>query len=65
VLHNPVVSPLLNADYIENTAPSIAACWTVFTELLLGNALIKSVTVYFVYPDIREGGSNSKLEKFD
>jgi hypothetical protein len=29
----------------ENTAPSIVACWTVFTELLTGNALIKSVTI--------------------
>jgi hypothetical protein len=28
----------------ENTASSIA-CWTVFTELLPGNAFIKSVTV--------------------
>jgi hypothetical protein len=27
----------------ENTASSIVACWTVFTELLPGNALIKSV----------------------
>jgi hypothetical protein len=29
----------------EKTASSIAACWTVFTELLPGNALIKSVTL--------------------
>jgi hypothetical protein len=29
----------------ETTASSIVACWTVFTELLPGNALIKSVTV--------------------
>jgi hypothetical protein len=29
----------------EHTAFSIAACWTVFTELLPGNALINSVTV--------------------
>jgi hypothetical protein len=27
----------------ENTASSVVACWTVFTELLPGNALIKSV----------------------
>jgi hypothetical protein len=27
------------------TASSIVACWTVFTELLPGNALIKSVTI--------------------
>jgi hypothetical protein len=29
----------------ENTASSIVACWTVFTELLPGNELIKSVTI--------------------
>jgi hypothetical protein len=29
----------------ENTASSIFACWTVFTELLPGNAFIKSVTI--------------------
>jgi hypothetical protein len=29
----------------ENTASSSDACWTVFTELLPGKALIKSVTV--------------------
>jgi hypothetical protein len=33
------------ADDTENTATSIVACWTVFTELLPGNALIKSVTI--------------------
>jgi hypothetical protein len=43
-LHNFVVPPLLGADDIENTASTIVACWTVFTELLSGNALIKSVT---------------------
>jgi hypothetical protein len=31
----------------EKTAYSTVACWTVFTELLPGNALIKSVTIYF------------------
>jgi hypothetical protein len=31
----------------KNTAFSIVACWTVFTDLLPGsNALIKSVTIY-------------------
>jgi hypothetical protein len=44
-LHNPVIPPLLGADDIENIASSVVACWTVFTELLPGNALIKSVTV--------------------
>jgi hypothetical protein len=39
-LHNPVVPPLLGADDIENTASFIVVCWTVFTGLLLGNALI-------------------------
>jgi hypothetical protein len=34
-LHYPVVPALLGADDIENTALSVAACWTVFTELLL------------------------------
>jgi hypothetical protein len=29
----------------ENTASSIVACWTVFTQLLPGNALMKSVTI--------------------
>jgi hypothetical protein len=29
----------------ENTVFSIVACWTVFTEQLSGNALIKSITV--------------------
>jgi hypothetical protein len=44
-LNNPVVPPLLGADYIENTASSIVAFSTVFTELLPGNALIKSVAI--------------------
>jgi hypothetical protein len=33
------------SDEIENTASSIVACWTVFTEPLPGNTLIKSVTL--------------------
>jgi hypothetical protein len=37
-LSNPVAPPVLGADYIENTASSIVECWTVFTELLPGNA---------------------------
>jgi hypothetical protein len=44
-LHNPVIPPLLGADYIENTASSTVACWSMFTELLPGNALMKSVTI--------------------
>jgi hypothetical protein len=48
-LHNSVVPPLLGADDIESTASSIVACWIVFTELLPGNALIKSVRVLLYY----------------
>jgi hypothetical protein len=29
----------------ENTVSSIVACWTMFTELLPGNTLTKSVTI--------------------
>jgi hypothetical protein len=39
----------ITAD-MENTVSSIV-CWTVFTELLPGNALIKSVTV--LYTDVQ------------
>jgi hypothetical protein len=46
MLHNPVVPQLLGADDIENTASSIVASWTVFTELLPENAFIKSVKIY-------------------
>jgi hypothetical protein len=42
-LKSAVVPLLLGADDIENAAPSIVACWAVFTELLPGNALLKSV----------------------
>jgi hypothetical protein len=47
-LHNLVVPPLLGADDIENTTSPIVTCWTVFTELLPGNALIKSVTIFYI-----------------
>jgi hypothetical protein len=39
---------LLSCDVtadMENTASSTVACWTVSTELLPSNALIKSVTI--------------------
>jgi hypothetical protein len=36
------------ADDIENTASSIVACWTVITEMCLGNT-IKSVALLFYY----------------
>jgi hypothetical protein len=32
--------------YTENTASSIVAFWAVFTELLSGNVLIRSVTIH-------------------
>jgi hypothetical protein len=39
-------SPLRDVTVdMENTAFPTVACWTVFTELLPGNALIKSVTI--------------------
>jgi hypothetical protein len=41
-VHWSVSSTGRGADDIENTASSIVACWTVFTELFSGNALIKS-----------------------
>jgi hypothetical protein len=41
-----VVDATAHVDYIENTALFIVACWTVFTELLPGNALIKPVTIF-------------------
>jgi hypothetical protein len=43
--HPPLRDVTANTD---NTASSIVACWTVFTELLPGNALIKSVTILYV-----------------
>jgi hypothetical protein len=43
--NNAVLPPLLGADDIENTAPSIVACWTEFTGLVHGNAFIKSVKI--------------------
>jgi hypothetical protein len=42
--HRPLLRDV-TAD-MENTASSIVVCWTVFTELLPGNALIKSVTIF-------------------
>jgi hypothetical protein len=38
---------------IENTASSIVACWTVFTELLPGKAFIKPVTLSYDYKHIQ------------
>jgi hypothetical protein len=32
----------------KNTASSIVACWTLFTKLLPGNAMIKSVTIFYM-----------------
>jgi hypothetical protein len=39
-VHWPVTSTGRGAGDKENTASFIVACWTVFTELLSGNALI-------------------------
>jgi hypothetical protein len=44
-VHWYVISTWYGANDIENKASSIDACWTVFTELLPDNALIKSVTI--------------------
>jgi hypothetical protein len=44
-VHWSVTNTGRGADDIENTASSIVACWAVFTELLPGNALIKSVAL--------------------
>jgi hypothetical protein len=49
-LHNPVFPWLLGADYIENTASSLVACWTAFTKIFPGKAVFKSVTIYiYIY----------------
>jgi hypothetical protein len=45
-VHWSVTSSGRGVDNIENTTSSIVTCWTVFTELLPGNELIKSVTIY-------------------
>jgi hypothetical protein len=53
-----VTSTRRGADDIENTASSAVACWTVFTQLSPGNALIKFVTVcYFMNMWNRESRS--------
>jgi hypothetical protein len=39
-LHHPVVPPLLGMDDVQDTALSIVTGWTVFTELLPGNAIV-------------------------
>jgi hypothetical protein len=44
-VHWSITSTGRGADDIENTASFIIACWTVFTEPLPGNALIKSATL--------------------
>jgi hypothetical protein len=47
-VHWSVTSSGRGADDIENKASTILACWTVFTELLPGNSLIKFVTVCYI-----------------
>jgi hypothetical protein len=49
--HSPLLCDV-TAD-TENTASSIVVCWTMFTELLPGNVLIKSVTVFIEHLQIR------------
>jgi hypothetical protein len=41
-----VTAPAQAAGQAENTGSSIIVCWTVFTELLPGIPLIKSITVF-------------------
>jgi hypothetical protein len=41
----------------ENTASSIVPCWTVFTELLSGNTLIKPVTI-FTSRNVKQAGGH-------
>jgi hypothetical protein len=43
------------ARMTENTASSIVACCTVFTGLLPGNALVKSITISCTYSTNRWG----------
>jgi hypothetical protein len=43
--HHPPLSDV-TAD-TKKTASCLVACWTVFTELLPGNAFVKSVTLLF------------------
>jgi hypothetical protein len=49
-VHWSVSSAGRGADDIENTVSSIVPCWTLFTELLPSNALIKSVTILSTHP---------------
>jgi hypothetical protein len=48
----------------ENTASSVVACWTVFTELLPGNMLIKSVALLIYQRNCTKttSSANTKLE---
>jgi hypothetical protein len=47
----------------ENAASSIVACWTVLTELLPGNALIKSVKICTALEDKKETEDKEKCEE--
>jgi hypothetical protein len=47
-VHWSVTSIGRGAEEVKNTTSSIVACWTVFTELLPGNSLIKSVTISYI-----------------
>jgi hypothetical protein len=45
-----------------NTGSSIVACWTLFTELLPGKNLIKSVTIFFGQDNEERGEEVRKVE---
>jgi hypothetical protein len=37
----------------ENRVSSIVACWTVFTDLLPGNALIEYVILFYSFAELK------------
>jgi hypothetical protein len=47
-VHWSVSSAERGADDIENTASYVVAGWTVFTELLPGNAVINSIAIVLI-----------------
>jgi hypothetical protein len=51
-----VISTRRGADDTENTASSIVACWTMFTELLPDNALISPLQYQINRPEINVRG---------
>jgi hypothetical protein len=63
--HNPSLRDV--TANTENTASSIVACWTVFTEPLPGNALIKSVNNNFVcsYVHVPNSSRNKNVSELN